>query len=96
MGDFRKPQRTIKTQNFRSGRPIGIEALQYGDWPGTAQGLEIACAIFVDGDDWGVSIRRACQVFLTDTSTYHYKSRQRGQADLEKRIKEICETRVRY
>lgn len=31
-----------------------------------------------------------------DTSTYHYKSRRRGQADLEKRIKEICETRVRY
>ena len=31
-----------------------------------------------------------------DTSTYHYKAHRRGQADLEKRIKEICETRVRY
>lgn len=31
-----------------------------------------------------------------DTSTYHYKSRRPGQAILEKRIKEICETRVRY
>lgn len=31
-----------------------------------------------------------------DTSTYHYKSRRRGQAGLEQRIKEICQTRVRY
>lgn len=46
--------------------------------------------------EWDVSIRRACQVLLVDTSTYHYKPRRRGQADLEKRIKEICETRVRY
>ena len=33
---------------------------------------------------------------LIDTSTYHYKSRRAGQADLELRIKEICATRVRY
>lgn len=46
--------------------------------------------------DWGVSIRRACRVLLVDTSTYHYKSRRAGQADLERRIKEICQTRVRY
>ena len=46
--------------------------------------------------DWGVSIRRACRVFLVDTSTYHYKSRRPGQAALEHRIKEICQTRVRY
>ncbi len=46
--------------------------------------------------DWGVSIRRACRVLLFDTSSYHDKARRRGQADLEKRIKEICETRVRY
>jgi putative transposase len=46
--------------------------------------------------EWDVSIRRACRVLLVDTSTYHYKPRRRGQADLEKRIKEICETRVRY
>ena len=31
-----------------------------------------------------------------DTSTYHYKSRRAGQAGLEQRIKEICQTRVRY
>jgi putative transposase len=43
-----------------------------------------------------VSIRRACRVLLVDTSTYHYKSRRCGQADLEKRIKEIAETRMRY
>jgi putative transposase len=35
-------------------------------------------------------------VFLIDTSTYHYKSRRHGQADLEQRIKEICQTRIRY
>ena len=46
--------------------------------------------------DWDVSIRRACCVFLLDTSTYHYKSRRPGQAGLEQRIKEICQTRVRY
>lgn len=46
--------------------------------------------------EWDVSIRRACRVLLVDTSTYHYKSRRCGQADLEKRIKEIAETRIRY
>ena len=46
--------------------------------------------------DWGVSIRRACCALRFDTSTYHYKSRRPGQAALERRIKEICETRVRY
>lgn len=46
--------------------------------------------------EWGASIRRACAVFLVDTSTYHYKSRRTGQASLEKRMLEICETRVRY
>jgi len=45
---------------------------------------------------WGVSIRRACRVLLVDTSSYHYKSRRCGQADLELRIKDICQTRVRY
>ena len=46
--------------------------------------------------DWDVSIRRACHVFLLERSTYHYKSRRPGQAGLEQRIKEICQTRVRY
>lgn len=46
--------------------------------------------------EWEVSIRRACRVLLVDTSTYHYKSRRRGQAAVEKRIKEITETRMRY
>lgn len=46
--------------------------------------------------DWGVSIRRACRALRFDTSSYHYKSRRTGQADLELRIREICETRVRY
>ena len=46
--------------------------------------------------EWDVSIRRACRVLEVDTSTYHYKSRRPGQADLEQRIKEIYQTRVRY
>jgi putative transposase len=46
--------------------------------------------------EWCVSIRRVCRVFLCDTSTYHYKSRRPGQAELEMRIREICQTRVRY
>jgi putative transposase len=46
--------------------------------------------------EWGVSIRRACRVLLVDPSTYHYKSRRAGQAGLEQRIREICQTRVRY
>lgn len=46
--------------------------------------------------DWGMSIRRACKALSFDTSTYHYKSRRPGQALLESRIKEICQTRVRY
>jgi putative transposase len=46
--------------------------------------------------DWGTSIRRACKVLNFDTSTYHYKSPRTGQAPLEIRIKEICQTRVRY
>lgn len=31
-----------------------------------------------------------------DRSTYHYTSRRPDQAGLERRIREICETRVRY
>jgi putative transposase len=52
----------------------------------------------VDGvrGEWGVSIRRACRVLDVDTSTYHYKSRRPEQAGLELRIREICQTRVRY
>ena len=33
---------------------------------------------------------------MFDTSSYHYKSRRPGQAVLEQRIREICQTRVRY
>lgn len=44
----------------------------------------------------GVSIRRACRVLEVDTSTYHYKSRRPEQASLDARIREVCQTRVRY
>ena len=40
--------------------------------------------------EWDVSIRRACRLFMFDTSSYHYRSRRPGQAVLENRIKEIC------
>jgi len=46
--------------------------------------------------DWGVSIRGACGALRFDTSTFHYKSRRTDQAAVERRIKEIAETRVRY
>jgi hypothetical protein len=46
--------------------------------------------------DWGISIRRACKILTFDISTYRYKSRRTGQAPLERRIRETCETRVRY
>jgi len=45
---------------------------------------------------WDVSIRRAWEVLLVDTSTYLYNLHRRGQADIEKQIKEIAETRMRY
>lgn len=43
-----------------------------------------------------MSIRRACGNLLLDTSTFHYRSRRPDQAALKERIKDICETRVRY
>jgi len=45
---------------------------------------------------WRVSIRRACRALPVDRSTYHYRSRRAGQAELSERIKEIAATRVRY
>jgi putative transposase len=45
---------------------------------------------------WQVSIRRACQTLREKRSSYHYTSRRPDQAAIKKRIKEICETRVRY
>ena len=46
--------------------------------------------------EWAISIRRACVVILFDPKTYRYKSDRPGQATLEQRIKEICQTRVRF
>lgn len=45
--------------------------------------------------DWMISIRRACGALNFDRSTYHYASRRADQAGLERRIREICEIRVR-
>ncbi|MEQ8747393.1 IS3 family transposase [Pyruvatibacter sp.] len=46
--------------------------------------------------DWQATIRRACSALQFDRSTYHYRSRRTDPAVLKKRIKEICETHVRY
>jgi putative transposase len=46
--------------------------------------------------DWDVSIRRASGAVCFDTSTFHYTSRRADQATVERRIKEIAETRVGY
>lgn len=46
--------------------------------------------------DWAVSVRRACSVIKFDPKTYRYKSRRSDQAPLEQRIKEICQTRIRF
>ena len=46
--------------------------------------------------DWQVSIRRACSALRFDPKSYRYKSRRPDQAALKQRIKEVCETRVRY
>ena len=46
--------------------------------------------------EWAISIRRACAAIRFDPKTYRYKSRRPGQAALEQRIKEICQTRVRF
>lgn len=43
-----------------------------------------------------VSQRRACGVIPLDPKSYCYKSRRPDQAAIEQRMKEICETRVRY
>ncbi len=43
-----------------------------------------------------MSARRACVTLRIDRSLYVYKSKRGTQAELKQRIKEICETRVRY
>jgi len=43
-----------------------------------------------------VSIRRVCRALPVERSTYHYRSRRAGQAELTERIKEIAATRLRY
>ena len=46
--------------------------------------------------EWAISIRRACAAIRFDPTTYRYKSRRSGQAALEQRIREICQTRMRF
>ena len=65
------------------GSPFAIE--ERGDPP-----IAIAKA------DWKVSIRRACSVLKVERSLYVYKSRRGETAELKLKIKDICQTRVRY
>jgi putative transposase len=46
--------------------------------------------------EWKVSVRKACGALRFDPKSYRYRSRRPGQAAIETRIKEICQTRVRY
>ena len=46
--------------------------------------------------DWKVSARRACATLRVARSIYNYKSTRNDQADLKVKIRDICETRVRY
>jgi putative transposase len=46
--------------------------------------------------EWKVSTLRACSALRIDRSLYVCKSKRGAQAELTHRIKEICETRVRY
>jgi hypothetical protein len=50
-----------------------------------------SCTLDLAGD-----IRRACRALPVDRSTYHYRSRRAGQAQLTERIREIAATRVCY
>ena len=43
-----------------------------------------------------MSQRRACRILQLDPTSYRYKSRRPAQAVLEAKIKDICQTRVRY
>ena len=45
---------------------------------------------------WKVSVRKACGALRIERSLYSYKSKRGDQAVLKQRIKEICETRVRF
>jgi transposase InsO family protein len=45
---------------------------------------------------WKVSQRRACGVLCFAPKSYRYRSRRRGQAILEARIKERGAARIRY
>ncbi|MDZ5454722.1 IS3 family transposase [Labrys sp. ZIDIC5] len=45
---------------------------------------------------WKVSVRKACEALRIDRSLYTYKSRRGDQAALKQRVKDICQTRVRY
>ncbi len=47
-------------------------------------------------ETWQVSVRKACSALQVDRSLYTYKPKRREQADLKLRIRQICETRVRY
>lgn len=46
--------------------------------------------------DWDMSMRGACGTLQFATFRLHYKYRRTDQAAVARRIKEICETGLRY
>lgn len=95
---FTEAQKAFILKQGEQGTPVaeicrkaGISQATYFDWKKKYGGL-----LPDEMRRLGVSIRRACGAIFFDTSSYHYKSRRTDQAAVERRIKEICETRVRY
>src|SRR4051812_43843489 len=88
--------REKQTEADRSGSVAGQGDAAGRDPPKALRPVRERKLVDVVCGEWDVSIRRACELLELDRSTYHYKSRRPGQADLENRIKEICQTRVRY
>lgn len=85
-----RPEKDRRRPDFGSGNAAGghpAKALK----PGRMRKLGRAMRV-----EWCASIRRTCGALRFDTSKFHYKSRRTDQAAIERRIREICETRVRY
>ena len=47
-------------------------------------------------DGYRISVRRACDVLVTPSETYLYRSKQDTQESLRMRLKELAYTRVSY
>lgn len=84
-------------QEFRGGEPQPRQRNAAGCHQAKAVGSDRARELvsYMQAS-YGVSERRACDVFPTNRATVRYKSRRPDQASLEMRIKDLAATRVRY